>query len=112
MKKGDRCFFYHSNANPSAIVGICEVTREGYPDATALDPEDSHFDPKSNPDSPTWFMVDVKAVVAFKTPVTLHQIKADPALSGMTLLRMGRLSVVPVTSGEWQHICSISGAKG
>src|SRR5882757_777357 len=64
MKTGDLVFFYHSNAKPSAVVGIAEVVREAYPDPTALDPKDDHFDPKSKKDDPSWFMVDIRAVEA------------------------------------------------
>ncbi|TLY16643.1 MAG: EVE domain-containing protein, partial [Nitrospirae bacterium] len=60
MKKGDQILFYHSNADPPAIAGIAEVVREAYPDHTAFDKKDKHFDPKSNPAKPTWDMVDIK----------------------------------------------------
>ena len=111
MKLGDRCFYYHSNAEPSAIVGVCEVVREGYPDHTAFDPSHDYYDAKSDQATPTWFMIDVRAVSAFKTPVTLPQIKADPALADMSLLRVSRLSVVPVTAAEWAHVCAHSAAS-
>jgi len=109
MKRGDLAFYYHSNAEPSAIVGICEVVREGYPDPTAWDPAHDYFDPKSDPDVPTWYMVDVKAVKAFVTPVPLQQVKDDPALANMALIKVGRLSVVPVTPEEWGYVCSLGG---
>lgn len=109
MKKGDRAFYYHSNAEPSGIVGICEVVREGYPDHTAWDPQHDYFDEKSDPAVPTWYMVDVKAATAFPTMVTLPQIKADPQLAEMALVNVGRLSVVPVTPAEWAHICALGG---
>ncbi len=109
MKKGDLCFYYHSNAEPSAIVGICEVVREGYPDDTAFDPKHAYYDEDSDPATPTWFMVDVKAVKAFPTPVTLAEMKADPKLAEMALIKVGRLSIVPVAAAEWQHICALGG---
>lgn len=109
MKRGDLAFYYHSNADPSAIVGICEVVREGYPDPTAWDAAHEYFDPKSDPDTPTWYMVDVKAVKAFKTPVPLQQVKDDPALANMALIKVGRLSVVPVTDEEWAYVCRLGG---
>lgn len=109
MKQGDLAFYYHSNAEPSGIVGICEIVREGYPDHTAWDPSHDYFDAKSDPDMPTWFMVDVKAVQPFRTMVTLPQIKADPALAEMALVKVGRLSVVPVTAEEWAHVCALGG---
>lgn len=109
MRKGDRCLFYHSNARPSAVVGACEVVREGYPDHTAFDPQDEHFDPKSDRNSPTWYMVDVRAIQPFPKYVSLEQIKVDRSLREMTLLRISRLSVVPVTRLEWNRICELGG---
>ena len=75
MKKGDHVFFYHSGGQ-SAIVGVCEVVREGYPDSTSLDPTHAHFDEKSDPTAPTWFMVDLRAIAPVAHPVSLAQIKA------------------------------------
>lgn len=111
MKKGDRVFFYHSSADPSAIVGIAEVAREAYPDHTAFDSKDPHFDPKSNPDSPTWFMVDVRAVEPLPRAVSLDEIKQNKALASMALVRLGRLSVQPVTPKEWETILQMSRSK-
>lgn len=111
MKTGDLAFYYHSNAEPSGIVGICEIVREGYPDHTSWDPAHDYFDPKSDPEVPTWYMVDVKAVQPFRTMVTLPQIKADPALAEMALVKVGRLSVVPVTPEEWAHVCALGGVR-
>ena len=108
MKAGDRVFFYHSSIDPQAIVGICEVVREGYPDPTALDARHPHFDPESNRYSPTWYVVDVRAVAELARPVTLPEIKRRPELSDMALLRIGRLSVTPVTEREWETICSMA----
>lgn len=108
MKVGDLAFYYHSNALPPAIVGICEVVRESYPDATAFDPQHAYFDPKSDPATPTWFMVDLRAVAALARPVTLPEIKAREDLADMALLRVSRLSVVPVTEAEWNSIVAMS----
>jgi predicted RNA-binding protein with PUA-like domain len=108
MKKGDRVFFYHSNASPSAVAGIAEVVKEAYPDPTALDPKHDHFDPKSKADAPTWFMVDIKAVEKLPRPVSLDEIKKNKSLAGMALVRLGRLSVSPVTEAEWKTIVAMS----
>lgn len=97
MKKGDRGFFYHSNIE-RAIVGTVEIAREAYPDHTAEDGD--------------WSMVDVVALEALKTPVTLVMAKADPALSKMVLVNNTRLSVQPVTADEWRYICQLGGVKG
>jgi len=110
MKQGDRLFYYHSNAEPSGIAGICEVVREGYPDHTAFDPTDPHFDPKSRRDEPTWYMVDVRAVAAFPRHVTLAELKGVKGLEKMALVQRGsRLSVQPVTRKEWEIVCRIAG---
>lgn len=107
LKLGDRVFFYHSGAAP-AIVGICEVVREGYPDHTAFDPADSGYDPGSERERPRWFQVDLRAVAQFTHPVTLAQIKARKELKDMTILRIGRLSVTPVTESEWRVITEMA----
>ena len=107
LKLGDRVFFYHSGAAP-AIVGICEVVREGYPDHTAFDPADSGYDPGSEKERPRWFQVDLRAVAQFTRPVTLAQIKARKELKDMTILRIGRLSVTPVTDSEWRVITEMA----
>ena len=104
MKRGDLVYFYHSSTKPQAIVGICEVVREAYPDPTAFDPRHDGFDEKSESDDPTWFAVDLKAVAPLARPVTLAELKANKALAGMAMLRIGRLSVTPVTKAEWEAI--------
>lgn len=108
MKLGDGVFFYHSMANPQAIVGICEVVREGYPDFTATDRKHPNFDAKSDAADPTWYMVDLRAVAPLQRPVTLAEIKANKTLADMALVRVGRLSVSPVTPREWETIVSMS----
>jgi predicted RNA-binding protein with PUA-like domain len=102
MQPGDQVFLYHSNAEPSAVMGECVVVRGGYPDATAFDPRDSHFDPKSDPAAPTWYVVDLQAVAPFKRPLPLEALRRVRGLAKMELLRKGsRLSVMPVTAKEW-----------
>ena len=75
MKKGDLAFFYHSACAEPGIVGIMKVVREGYPDPTAFDPEDKHYDPKSDPDNPRWYLVDVGFVRKFKRTVSLSELR-------------------------------------
>jgi len=105
MKKGDLVFFYHSSADPTEIAGVAQVVREGYPDPTALDPKDSHFDPKSKADAPSWYMVDLKAVEKLKRPISLAELRTMKGLEKMTLLQKGsRLSVQPVSEEEWKII--------
>lgn len=108
MKRGDQVFFYHSMADPQAIVGICEVVREGYPDASAFDPKHDGYDPKSKREAPVWYAVDLRAVSALPRPVTLPEIKGRRELANMALVRIGRLSVSPVTVEEWRVICEMA----
>ncbi|MEP6690703.1 MAG: EVE domain-containing protein [Gemmatimonadaceae bacterium] len=108
MKKGDLVFFYHSSAEPNAIVGIAEVVREAYADQSAFDPKNDHFDPKSDSDAPTWMMVDLKAVEKFARPVTLGELRQSAGLEKMTLLQKGsRLSVQPVSATEWEIVAAL-----
>ena len=105
MKKGDLAFFYHSSCAEPGIAGIVKIARAGYPDSTAWDPKSDHFDPKSTPDKPVWYMVDVKLEREFRRAVTLSDIKANPALKDMRLVQRGnRLSILPVTEKEWTAI--------
>ncbi|MDB4876903.1 MAG: hypothetical protein JWM41_3349 [Gemmatimonadetes bacterium] len=112
MKKGDLVFFYHSNANPAAVVGVAEVVREAYPDPTALDPKDPHFDPKSKADAPTWFMVDLRGVERLKRPLSLDELKKTKGLENMALIKIGRLSAQPVTAKEWEIVQALSVGRG
>ncbi len=110
MKKGDLAFFYHSNANPPGIAGVVEVVKQGYPDHTAFDPTDEHYDPKSDPDNPRWFMVDVKLKQKFKQEISLKELRDNPGLEAMQLLKKGnRLSVMPVEKQHWDVIMNILG---
>jgi len=109
MKKGDKVFFYHSNCKEPGIVGIATISREAYPDPTAFDPKDSHYDPKSDPDNPRWFLVDVKFERELTRTITLKEIKdqADK-FEGLALIRRGnRLSVMPVSAAHWKSILSL-----
>ena len=108
IKEGDGVLFYHSSSKPLAVVGTARVVRGGYPDFTAWDPNSDHPDPKSTADNPTWYMVDIRAEKRFAKAVTLEMMKTVPKLSDMTLLRRGmRLSIQPVTSGEWEAVVAM-----
>ncbi|KTC86371.1 EVE domain-containing protein [Legionella brunensis] len=107
MTIGDQVFFYHSNCNPPGIIGIAEVSSHAYPDHTAFDPESEHPDPKSTPDNPRWFMVDIRFKEKFKHLISLDTLRQYPELEKMMLLRRGnRLSVLPVDKKEWDFIMS------
>jgi predicted RNA-binding protein with PUA-like domain len=108
IKNGDGVLFYHSNADPAAVVGTATVVREGHPDLTQFDPDDSHFDPDAREDDPRWYVVDIKFQSAFKRPVPLDELRKVRALADMVLLRRGsRLSVQPVTAAEWAAIVKL-----
>jgi len=105
IKKGDGVLFYQSSTDPLAVIGYCEVLKEGYPDHTQFDSSNDHFDLKANSKNPTWFMVDIKLAKEFKNPVTLDSIKVNPKLRNMKLIQRGqRLSIQPVTKDEWDEI--------
>jgi predicted RNA-binding protein with PUA-like domain len=108
VKPGDQAFFYHSNAEPSAVVGIVEIVRDGYPDATAFDRKSDYYDPRSSPSDPVWFQVDVRAVEKLPRAVSLAEIKSDPTLESLVLLHISQLSVQPVTKGEWDAIVKLA----
>jgi len=109
MKPGDPVFFYHSNANPPAIVGIAEVAATAYPDPTQFERSHKHFDPASDLKAPRWDMVDIRHVRTFDAPISLDSLRAEKALAGMALLQKGsRLSVQPVTKVEWDHILRLA----
>ncbi|MGB1110391.1 MAG: EVE domain-containing protein, partial [Gammaproteobacteria bacterium] len=110
MKLGDQVFFYHSNCAEPGIVGIMEVSREGYVDPTAFDPEAKYYDPKSDPDKPRWYMVDVTYKRHLARVISLKELKgyADGPLADMQLLRKGnRLSIMPVSEEHWSFILGL-----
>ena len=108
MAVGDQVLFYHSNAEPPAVVGIAEVVKTAHPDPTQFDKKDKHYDPKSEPSEPRWDMVDIRYVRRFARALTLNELRKEGRLKGMVLVKKGsRLSVQPVTSLEWKHIISL-----
>lgn len=105
---GDRVLFYHSSTDVPAVVGLCTVVRGGYPDDTAFQPDHPHYDPRSRPEAPTWYMVDVRLDERFVRPVPLEALRKVPALAGMMLLQRGsRLSVQPVTAAEFATVVAL-----
>lgn len=107
MKKGDLVLIHHSGKTPQ-IVGLAEVVKEAYPDFTAFDKNSHYYDPKSTPDKPIWYMVDVKFKQKFSRPITLHEVKTEPKLSNMILLKAPRLSVQPVQKADFELITRIA----
>ncbi|MBL8735959.1 MAG: EVE domain-containing protein [Planctomycetes bacterium] len=112
IQVGDGVLFYHSNHDPMAIVGLAAVVRNGYPDPTAFQRDSEYFDPDSDPEAPTWYVVDIECKGAMREPVTRERCKREPALAGMVLLQRGsRLSVQPVTADEWRTILRLGGQR-
>lgn len=114
MADGDLAFFYHSNCAEPGIVGIARVVSAAYPDHTAFDPKDKHFDAASDPDNPRWFMVDIRYERTLERPITLKELKHynDDALKDLALLRRGnRLSVMPVSAEQWNFIVGLEQQK-
>jgi len=103
-KIGDLVLFYHSSTKPMAVAGTAKVVKAAYPDPSQFDPKSEYFDKDAKRDDPRWSLVDIEFTEAFVNPVTLDEMKAMPALNGMVLLKRGRLSVQPVTAGEWNAI--------
>lgn len=108
MKKGDQAFFYHSSCKEAGIVGIIDIVREGYPDDSAWNPNSPYYDPKSTPDRPRWYMVDVRYRRKLRRCITLRELKRHPELVSMPLLRPGnRLSITPVNPAQWRFILEL-----
>jgi predicted RNA-binding protein with PUA-like domain len=110
MQRGDLAFFYHSSCEVPAIVGVVKVVKPGYPDHTAFDRKDKHYDADSNPDNPRWYMVDVQLQRKLQHAITLETLRehADNELRGLALLKRGnRLSITPVSDAHWDFILSL-----
>ena len=111
MRRGDLAFFYHSSCDEPGIVGIVEIVKEGYPDHTAFDKDDGHFDADSDPAKPRWYMVDVRLQRKFRRAITLATLREHEqrALQGLALLKRGnRLSITPVSAAHWKFIVDLA----
>lgn len=105
MKVGDLGLFYHSNAKPPGVVGICRVCREAHADHTAWDPEEDHYDPKASEENPIWQMVDVEFVEKFPQIISLDALKKPEELEGLMVTQKGsRLSIQPVSGDHFKFI--------
>jgi len=112
VKVGDGVFLYHSGSDPLAIAGTMEVVKAAYPDHTAFDKQEQHYDPKSKADAPTWFMVDVRLKQKFQPVVTRDMLKGAKELAKMVVLQQGsRLSIMPVTESEWGAVHKLARVK-
>jgi len=111
MRVGDPVLVYHSSSDPLCIAGLAKVVRAAYPDPTAFDRSDDHFDPASRPDAPTWVAVDLAHVETYRPPLERAALAKERALAGMLLLQRGsRLSVQPVTPAEFDTVCRLGRA--
>jgi predicted RNA-binding protein with PUA-like domain len=110
MKKGDQAFLYYSSTDVPGIVALMKIAKEGYPDPTAFDRKNHHYDPDSDPANPRWFMVDVQLERRLARVITLEELRkhASKELKNMVLLRKGnRLSITPIEPAEWKFILSL-----
>jgi len=108
MRIGDEAIFYHSACKEPAAVGIMRIVSEPYPDPTQFDPESKYYDPKSNPDDPRWCLVDVEFVRKLSRALPLKELRTEPGLEGMILLRRGnRLSITPVDKQHWDVLLGL-----
>ncbi|HUJ52533.1 MAG TPA: EVE domain-containing protein [Steroidobacteraceae bacterium] len=110
IQRGDQAFLYYSSCEVPGIVAIMQIVKRGYPDPTAFDRKDHHYDPGSDPQNPRWFMVDVQLKRRLARTITLQQLRAHAQreLAGLTLLRPGnRLSVMPLSAAHWKFILSL-----
>lgn len=113
MRTGDLVLFYHSNADPSAIVGIARVASAARPDPTQFDKGQAEmgYDPKSKREAPTWWGVEIAFVEKLERPVALADVKASAKLRDMALVRISQLSVQPVRPAEWKAVLALAGAS-
>ena len=107
MEIGDLVIFYHSSCVPAGPVGIAKVASAPYPDHTQFDQQSKYFDPKSTKEKPIWHMVDVSFVKQFPQTITREELRQHKKLSGMTLWRRSRLSITPLTKGEFEIIAKL-----
>ena len=111
VKKGDQVFFYHSSCKDTGIAGVMQVMKAAYPDPAQFDPDSPYYDPKSAPDNPRWYCVDVQCVEKFAELVPTKALKADPRTAELGIFRHSRLSVTPVTAEQWKAVQDLRTGK-
>jgi predicted RNA-binding protein with PUA-like domain len=112
MKVGDLVLFYHSNASPSGVAGLARVCREAHADLTAQDPASPYYDAKATAENPVWMMVDVEFISAFPHLVALDELRQDPLLADMHVLKKGqRLSVQPVERQHFERVLDLGNPR-
>jgi len=112
MQPGDLVLVYHSSSDPAGVVGVARITSAARPDPTQFDPRDDHFDARSSRASPTWWEVDVQALVRCPRFLTLADLRAEPRLAGLSVLQKGqRLSVQPVEPAHFALVLELAGVR-
>lgn len=112
IQVGDGVLYYHSNAKPPGVAGLAVVVGAGRPDPTQFDAKDAHFDPKSKPEEPRWYGVDLEGVLAFEELVSMQMLRDQPALAQMAVVQKGqRLSVQAVSAADWKRVLGLAGLK-
>lgn len=101
---GDGVLFYHSSCKVPAVVGTATVCQAAYADPAQFDPNSRYYDAKASTDNPRWYCVDIRFQTKFARPLSLKDIKSNPDLQEMVLVKQGRLSIQPVTADQWQKI--------
>tara|TARA_R110002073_G_scaffold56343_1_gene143546 strand:- start:354 stop:839 length:486 start_codon:yes stop_codon:yes gene_type:complete len=109
VKKGDRVLFYHSSCKQVGIAGTMEVVRAAYPDPAQFDPDSQYCDPKSSPQDPRWFCVDVRLLEKYPAVIPTKILKAEAGTSDLAIFRQGRLSIAPVSASQWQAVQALAG---
>ena len=112
MQVGDKVLFYASNAEPSGVTGLAEISRAAYPDKFATKKGHTYFDPKATADNPVWYMVDIRFVAKFAEIVPLDTLKSTKGLENMVVTQKGsRLSIQPVTKAEFEIVAKLGGSR-
>ena len=111
VRVGDRCLIWHSGVKEPAMVGRASVVKAAYPDPAQFEPASDYHDPKSKPDDPRWYAIDIRYAAHFRTQVSSAALRAERALAGLLLLRNGRISVSPVSDAEWAVLKRLAGGE-
>ena len=109
VKQGDRVLFYHSSCKRIGIAGTMEVVKAAYPDPAQFDPDSKYYDAKSSPEDPRWFCVDVHLLEKYPEVISTRALKAQAGTSDLSIFKQGRLSIAPVSAGQWQAVQALAG---
>jgi len=104
VRKGDLVLFYHSSCKRTGVAGSMKVVKAAYPDPAQFDPESRYYDPKSAPDSPRWYCVDVRLVERFRDVISTKSLKSNEATADLSIFSQGRLSIAPISHKQWAAV--------